>query len=314
MSQILVGTSSWTDKTLIDCGRFYPPKVKTPEARLKFYASQFPIVEIDSSYYAIPAEKTAQQWVERTPADFVFNVKAFRLLTTHQTQPKVLPKHVSESLAESRKTVYYKDLPNELLAAVWSEFRAALRPLKDAGKLGTVLFQFPPWFLPHKESLAHIEDCLERMEGFRLAVEFRHAMWFSERGRERTLAFERKHGIVHVVVDEPQGLKTSVPAVWEVTNPENAVVRLHGRNHGTWEKKGLKAASERFDYWYDEKELKALAPHIDGLADEAEQVHVLFNNNYQDQGQRGAAMLTQLLPASRVRHAVASAPEPREAD
>jgi uncharacterized protein YecE (DUF72 family) len=163
-----------------------------------------------------------------------------------------------------------------------------------------VLFQFPPWFLPHKESLAHIEQCVERMEGCTLAVEFRHPMWFSDRGRERTLAFERDRGIAHVIVDEPQGLKTSVPAIWEVTRPDIAVVRLHGRNHGTWEKKGLKAASERFDYWYDEQELKGLAPQIDAIAGEAQRVHVLFNNNFQDQGQRGAKMLQHLLPAERV--------------
>jgi uncharacterized protein YecE (DUF72 family) len=131
---ILVGTCSWTDKTLIDSGNFYPEDVKTPEARLKFYASKFPVVEVDSSYYAIPSERTAKQWAKRTPDDFVFDVKAFRLLTTHQTQPKVLPKHVSESLPVAKKTVYYKDLPGELVDAVWSEFRVALRPLKDAGK------------------------------------------------------------------------------------------------------------------------------------------------------------------------------------
>jgi uncharacterized protein YecE (DUF72 family) len=132
-------------------------------------------------------------------------------------------------------------------------------------------------------------------------------MWFSDRGRERTLAFARERKIAHVVVDEPQGLKTSVPAVWEVTCPEVAVVRLHGRNHATWEKKGLKAASERFDYWYEEKELEELAPKIDALADNAQRVHVLFNNNYQDQGQRGAATLRQLLPAQRVRQPEQSA-------
>ena len=233
--KILVGTSSWTDKSLIDSGHFYPKDVNTPEARLRFYASQFDLVEVDSSYYAIPAEKTARQWAERTPKDFVFDIKAFRLLTTHQTQPKVLPKHIRESLPVSKKTVYYKDLPNELTDAVWSEFRAVLRPLKDAGKLGLVLFQFPPWFLPNKESLAHIDECLERMEGYQLAVEFRHSMWFSQ--RERTLAFERERGIVNVIVDEPQGLKTSVPRVWEVTHPSVAMVRLHGRNHATWERK-----------------------------------------------------------------------------
>jgi uncharacterized protein YecE (DUF72 family) len=291
--KILVGTCSWTDKTLIDSGNFYPEDVKTPEARLKFYASKFPIVEVDSSYYAIPSERTAKQWVERTPSDFVFDVKAFRLLTTHQTQPKVLPKHVAESLPVVKKTVYYKDLPRELTDAVWSEFRAALRPLKDAGKLGVVLFQFPPWLLPHKESLAHIEECIERMGDYKLAVEFRHQTWFSDKGQERTLAFLRKHRLVNVIVDEPQGLKTSVPPVWEVTNPDVAMIRLHGRNHGTWEKKGLKAASDRFDYWYDKKELKELVPELKAL--EAKKVHVLFNVNNQDQGQKAATALQSLL-------------------
>src|ERR1044072_3370054 len=122
MSEILVGTSSWTDKTLIDCGRFYPATAKAPEARLRFYASKFPIVEVDSSYYAIPTEKTAKQWVERTPDDFVFDVKACGRLTTHQTQPKALPKRVREALPVAKKTVYYKDLPRELVDAVWSEF------------------------------------------------------------------------------------------------------------------------------------------------------------------------------------------------
>lgn len=291
---ILVGTSSWTDKSLIECGNFYPEDVKTPEARLKFYASQFPIVEVDSSYYAIPSEKNAKLWVERTPDDFVFDVKAFRLLTTHQTQPKVLPKHVRESLPVDKKTVYYKDIPGELLDAVWDEFRAGLRPLQKAGKLGVILFQFPPWFLPHKESWVHIEDCIERMKGFQLAVEFRHAKWFDERA-EKTLASLRKRGLVNVIVDEPQGLKTSVPAIWEATNADVAMVRLHGRNHGTWEKKGLKVASERFDYWYDKKELKALAPEIKALEEKVRDVHVLFNNNNQDQGQKGAAMLKEIL-------------------
>lgn len=297
MSQILVGTSSWTDKTLIESGRFYPPEAKTPEARLRFYASRFPLVEVDTSYYAIPAEKTAVQWVERTPSSFVFDVKAFRLLTRHQTDPRVLPKHVRESLPDAKKNIYYDDLPNELLDAVWSEFCAALRPLQTAGKLGVVLFQFPPWFLPGRESLAHIDECLDRLEGFQIAVEFRHPLWFSEDGRERTLAFEAERGIAHVVVDAPQGLKTSMPAVWTVTQPRVAVIRLHGRNRATWDKKGLKVASERFDYWYSEAELQALVPPIVELADRTARVHVLFNNNNQDQGQRGAAMLQSLLPA-----------------
>ena len=299
MGTILVGTASWTDKSLIQCGRFYPSDVKTAEQRLRYYASEFPIVEVDSSYYAIPSEQTAQLWAERTPANFVFDVKAFRMLTQHQTAPRVLPKDIYESLPLEKKSLYYKDLPDELLDALWSEFRNALLPLKEAGKLGIVLFQFPPWFLANKANLAHIEQCVERMNGFRLAVEFRNETWFYERTRERTFAFEREHGIAHVVVDEPQGFKSSIPAVWEVTCPDVAVVRLHGRNRDTWEKRGLAAASERFNYLYSEEEVVELARPVRTLARKARTVHVLLNTNHEDQGQVNARALTRELAASK---------------
>jgi uncharacterized protein YecE (DUF72 family) len=295
VGKVLVGTASWTDKSLIQCGRYYPREAKTPEERLRYYSAEFPIVEVDSSYYAIPGEQTARLWVERTPPAFTFDVKAFRLFTQHQTAPAVLPKYISESLPAVKKTVYYRDMPSELLDAAWNEFRAALTPLAQADKLGIVLFQFPPWFLANRASLAHIEDCVRRMEGFRLAVEFRNETWFSERNRERTLAFEREHGIAHVVVDEPQGFASSIPSVWEVTSPEIAVVRLHGRNRDTWDKRGLAAASERFNYLYSEQELTELARPIEGLAGKANTVHVLLNTNYEDQGQVNARRLAKVL-------------------
>ena len=298
MSNILIGTASWTDKSLINCGRYYPPDVKTPDERLRFYASEFPIVEVDSSYYAIPSAQTARQWVERTPDGFVFDIKAFRIFTQHQTAPKVFPKYIAESLPDKKKkTIYYKDLPSELIDALWNEFRNTLLPLKQANKLGTVLFQFPPWFLANSANLAHIEQCVERMDGFTLAVEFRNETWFYERTRERTFAFERKHGIAHVVVDETQGFKSSIPSVWTVTSPHLAVVRLHGRNRDTWEKKGLAAASDRFNYLYTGDELNELAQPIRSLAENAHTVHVLLNTNYEDQGQVNARRLRQAVSA-----------------
>jgi uncharacterized protein YecE (DUF72 family) len=296
MSNILIGTASWTDKSLIQCGRYYPPDVKTPEERLRFYASEFPIVEVDSSYYAIPSAQTARQWVERTPDSFVFDIKAFRIFTQHQTTPKVFPKYIAESLPDkNKKTIYYKDLPSELIDALWNEFRNTLLPLKEANKLGAVLFQFPPWFLANSANLAHIQQCVERMEGFTLAVEFRNETWFYPESREHTFAFERKHGIAHVVVDEPQGFKSSIPSVWEVTSPHVAVVRLHGGNRDTWEKKGLTAASERFNYLYSDDELAGLSQHIHTLSEDAHTVHVLLNTNYEDQGQVNARRLGQLI-------------------
>ena len=295
MDNVLFGTASWADPSLIKCGTFYPPDAKSPEARLRFYASQFPLVEVDSPYYAIPSATTSEQWAKRTPDDFVFDVKAFRALTTHQTQPKAFPKFISESLPDNtRKTVYYKDLPNELRDALWSEFKNALVPLQQARKLGVVLFQFPPWFTPSPDNLAHLSECVERMQGFMLAVEFRNATWFGERGTAKTLKLLRDYGASHVIVDEPQGFKSSIPAVWEAT-ADVAVLRLHGRNHGTWEKKGLKAASERFDYYYTEGELRELVAPIKSIAKKAGSVHVVVNTNRADQGPANARLLQQAL-------------------
>jgi uncharacterized protein YecE (DUF72 family) len=299
VSTILVGTSSWTDKTLIECGRFYPPSATTPEQRLRFYASQFPIVEIDSSYYGIPSIENAQRWVERTPPRFVFNIKGYRLFTRHQTPVVSLGKEIAQALGPvSKKNVYDRDLPGEITMALWRQFRAVLEVLREAGKLGAVHMQFAPWVAFHPETFDYLAHCRAMLAGFTVAVEFRNATWFnSEKHTARTLAFERENGLVNVVVDEPQGIANTIPAVWEVTNPGLAVVRLHGRNHGTWNRKGLQSSSQRFDYDYTEADLRDLTGDISALAPNADTVHVLFNNNYQDQGQRGARALSAMLAA-----------------
>lgn len=145
---ILIGTASWTDKSLVDSKLFYPPQVKSPEERLKFYASRFPLVEVDSSYYALPSERNALLWAERTPAEFVFDVKSFRLFTQHQTPPEALPPDVRVALGRlEKRNVYYKDVPEDLREELWTRFQRAIQPLQTAGKLGVVLFQFPPWFV-----------------------------------------------------------------------------------------------------------------------------------------------------------------------
>ncbi|MBI5446023.1 MAG: DUF72 domain-containing protein [Deltaproteobacteria bacterium] len=290
---ILVGTTSWTEKTLIESGAFYPADATTPEARLRHYATRFPIVEVDSSYYAVPRIETAEAWAERTPPGFVFDVKAFRLLTRHQTPPAVLPPELRERCPE-KKTLYPEDLPPEVDADLWALFRAALEPLRRAGKLGAVLFQFPPWFVFRRANLDYLGRCAERLEGYRLAVEFRHASWFHGRNRDSALAALRDLRLVHVVVDGPQGFPSSVPAVWEATVPDLSVFRLHGRNAETWQKKGLTAA-ERFEYLYSEGELREIVPPLENLAERVEKVHVLFNNCYRDYAQRNAASLRGLL-------------------
>ena len=146
MGAIRVGTASWTDKTLIDGKRFYPEAAKTADERLRFYATRFATVEVDSSYYGLPSERNAQLWAERTPADFSFVVKAFRLFTLHHTAPDALPKDIRAALSPAtKKNLYYADLPAELVIELWSRFRTALLPLQHANKLAGVLFQFPPW-------------------------------------------------------------------------------------------------------------------------------------------------------------------------
>ncbi|SFM66201.1 DUF72 domain-containing protein [Variovorax sp. OV329] len=296
---ILVGTASWTDKTLIDCGRFYPKEAKTPEARLRFYASIFPMVEVDSSYYAIPAPPVAVNWAERTPDHFVFNVKAFRLFTGHQTQPMVLHKDIQQELARRGpvpRQMYYRDTPPDIVDELWRRFHEALAPLKASGKLGLVHFQFPPWLMRNREGVAHVTHCVERMAGQTVSIEFRHASWFdSEAHRQSTLAMLRELKAVHTVVDGPQGFANSVPMLAEPTHPDYALVRLHGRNAVTYNIKGAASAAERFDYDYSDAELRELAAEIVRIAYRVRNTQVVFNNCDQDKGQRNGMSLMKLL-------------------
>lgn len=294
---VLVGTASWTDKTLIACGRFYPKEARTAEARLRYYASQFPIVEVDSSYYAMPAPATAQLWAERTPEGFVMNVKAFRLFTGHQTQPTVLHRDLQIALAgtsAAKRFFYYRDVPAEIMDELWRRFHEALLPLRASGRLGFVHFQFPPWIRRDRAGHAHVEHCIERMAGHDVGVEFRHESWFESAHAAETLAFERRLGVVHTIVDGPQGFANSVPAIWEVTHPKYALLRLHGRNVDTWDVKGATAASDRFNYDYRDDELSALAKRLKPLTGVVPQTHVIFNNNMEDQGQRNARSMTRI--------------------
>src|SRR5437764_12327056 len=123
-AKILVGTSSWTDKSLIESGRFYPLDATTPEARLRYYASQFPIVEIDSSYYGIPTEDNARGWVARTPPGFVFNIKAYRLFTRHQTPVVTLAKDIRNALGPvAKKNIYENEVPADIKLPLGTQFR-----------------------------------------------------------------------------------------------------------------------------------------------------------------------------------------------
>jgi uncharacterized protein YecE (DUF72 family) len=231
LDRVRIGTCGWTDPTLIKAGTFYPPGVNTAEERLRFYASQFPIVEVDSTYYALPRQDQAGLWVERTPAEFTFNVKAYGLLTQHPTQAKALPKDLREAILpehQGKQRIYPNHLTPEGMEEVWHRFHEALLPLDSAAKLGTILLQFPEWFVPNMENRAYLESVHAKLPGYQLAVEFRNKMWMeSEKDQHRTLEFLRANGLALVNLDMPQGFKSSLPATAEVTDPKLAMVRMH---------------------------------------------------------------------------------------
>jgi uncharacterized protein YecE (DUF72 family) len=291
---VCIGLCSWSDPSLIKSKAFYPRGTGTSEGRLRFYAQNFPIVEVDSSFYAMPDPANSVRWVERTPANFRFNIKAFRLLTGHQTPPQVFTSDIAAMLPPlkpRKRNHYYADLPEDVLDEVWRRFIAAIAPLKEAGKLLAVHFQFAPWVTNTADWRAHVETCVQRMAGHLVAIEFRNATWFGERHVAETLAWLREMQVVHTIVDEPQGVGNFAQGIWEVTHPGLALVRLHGRNAETWNAKGLQASSERFNYEYEDAELDDLTQRIDHMADKALDVVVLLNVNYEDQGVRAARAL-----------------------
>lgn len=293
---VMVGTCSWTDRTLIDSETFYPRKDMSAEERLRFYADHFPIVEVDATYYAPPSESVAGMWVDRTPPGFTFDIKAFRLLTQHPTPHRSLWKDFREGLPDdvmSKKNLYVRDLPREVQADAFSRFARALMPLHSAGKLGLVLFQFPPYVYPTRGSFGYLKWAGEQLSEYQVAVEFRNGRWLDDEHAEDTLEFLERHGMTYVCVDEPQGFKSSVPPVAVTTAPV-AEVRFHGRNAENWEKRGITAA-ERFRYDYSEAELEEWVDRVETLAESADEVHLMMNNCYSDYGIRSAATLADML-------------------
>ncbi|MGZ5351809.1 MAG: DUF72 domain-containing protein [Actinomycetota bacterium] len=297
MTRILIGTSSWTDPTLVKDGNFYPPEARSAEARLRFYAERFPIVEVDSTYYFPPSERNSVLWIERTPKDFTFNIKAYSLLTNHPTKRESVYKDLQPELPdelEDKKNLYREQLPEHVVDEVWQRFRDALMPLHSAGKLGAVLFQFPQWFVIGRKNKDYILECAERLKDFRVAVEFRHKMWLAERNADETLSFLEEHDLPFVGVDMPQGFDSSLPPLVTATTKDLAMVRFHGRDREVWAKKNV-SASERFRYRYSERELQEWVPRIQDVAGQVRETHVLMNNCYRDFAVVNARQLADLL-------------------
>lgn len=293
---VFTGTCSWTDKTLTHETDWYPKRSMSAADRLRFYAGHFPITEVDATYYWPPRTDQAAQWAARTPDGFRMDVKAYSLLTGHPTRPDSLWPDVRERLlpdAEGKPRVYATHLEPDALDEAWRRFDEALRPLHEAGKLGAVLFQYPPWFTPRRDNRAQVAALRERLPDYRVCVEFRSPRWLAEPGdADRTLRLLADAELAMVCVDAPE--VSGLPRRFDVTTEDLAVARFHGRADETWADTSGSAA-ERFKYPYSDGELAELATGAARLADQAREVHLLMNNCYRDFGVRNAARLRELL-------------------
>ncbi|MFE0403464.1 DUF72 domain-containing protein, partial [Streptomyces nigra] len=217
---------------------------------------------------------------ERTPDGFVFDVKAFSLLTGHPTRPALMPRGWPADARDPR-----------ILDEVWARFTAGIAPLRRAGRLGAVLFQFPPWFRPGARAETFLEQTARRTRGWPVSVEFRHPAWWRGEQAEATRALLARHRMAAVAVDMAQTLPASVPPVAPVTSPGLSVVRFHGRS-AHW---GTGSKEERFRHCYDEDELREWLPRLEALSGRVDALHVLFNNCCGDAAVRAAEAMTRLL-------------------
>jgi uncharacterized protein YecE (DUF72 family) len=288
-TRIRIGTCSFADEALVKA--WYPKEVKTGEQRLRHYAEHFDTVEIDSTFYRMQPAETVAKWAERVPDGFVFHVKAFGALTRHPVKREALPEDV-QSRAEANERGRVEYLPRDLRAEVFASFREMLDPMREAGKLGGVLLQMPPFFVFRARSLEYLEWTRAQLPDDTLLVEFRHRSWMDEEHRADTLAFLEQHELTNVIVDAPRSeAKNLIPTVVALTTPL-AYVRMHGRNAKTWNVRGGSAA-DRFDYLYEDDELREWAEPLRELAGEAKQAYVVFNTNARSPSPRGDGEIAQ---------------------
>jgi len=280
---IRVGTCSWADESLSKY--WYPPGTK-PAERLPYYAEHFDTVEVDSTYYSLPVEEMVSRWVERTPDDFVIHVKAFGVMTRHPVKVEQLPPDLrDEAPLDERGRV---DRPSrEFRAEVFRRFHEALEPLRVSGKLGGILFQLPPYVVARESAFEYLEWSKEQLAGDEMMVEFRHASWLNDENRDKSLNFLHGLGATHVIVDAPriEGARNVVPTVLALTSP-TLYVRFHGRNAGTWNKRGG-GAQERFDHLYSNDELHEWAGPLRELAAHSNHAYALMNTNKWNEGPEG---------------------------
>ena len=306
MAEIRIGTCSWADDALSK--HFYPKGLPAGE-RLAHYAQHFDTVEVDSTYYRLPAEEMVRRWAERTPDDFVMHVKAFGLMTRHPVKLEALPPDLRDDAPTDDKGRVERP-SREFRAEVFRRFLEALEPLRSAGKLGGILFQFPSYVVYKDRSLEYLQWAREQLGGDEMLVEFRHVSWLDDEHRDETLRFLEELGATHVIVDAPriEGAKNVAPTVLALTSP-TVYVRFHGRNAETWNKRGG-SASERFDYLYSGSELQEWVGPLRELAEGAEQAYAFFNNNATSPDGRGGRMAQAAVNANELQRLLQAASVP----
>jgi uncharacterized protein YecE (DUF72 family) len=293
-SPIRIGTCSWADDALSK--HWYPPGTP-PRERLAYYAERFSTVEVDSTYYRVPTDQMVRGWAERTPEGFVMHVKAFGLMTRHPVKLEQVPPDLREGLPVDARGRVDRP-PRELRAGVFREFLGALEPLREAAKLGGILFQMPPYVVWKPSSLDYLEWANDQLGDDVMLFEPRHRSWFAEEIRDELLRWLEERRIAWVVVDAPKVDAANVPPTVVAATTPLAYVRFHGRNARTWNSRGGSAA-KRFDYRYDEQELGEWVGPLRELAGASEQTYAFFNNNNQTDGvaqaPAGAVLLRKLL-------------------
>lgn len=288
--KILIGTASWSDPGFV--ARWYPEKLPAGE-RLAWYAQHFEMVEVNSTFYSVPDERTVQRWCANTPPDFTFDLKLHQLFSFHSTPAKLLPPVLQRRIETDAKGRV--KATGHLQAKMMQLFLAATAVLEREGKLGLFLLQLSPAFSPRKHQLEELDTVINLIGPQRLAIEFRNRGWFRDGELESTLEFLKQRRVVFVNVDAPVSDHfTIVPSdLTAVTNGQAAYLRLHGRNARAY--LTGKTVATRFDYDYSNEEIEQVAKRAKGMADQAEDVHVIFNNNNLDYAPRAALRLRKSL-------------------
>lgn len=277
---------------------WYPPGVRTPADRLRYYAGRFDTVEVDSSFYGLPTSVAAQAWADRTPPGFVFHVKAFGMLTRHGVIADRLPARLrTEHTLQLDRRNRVAHPSQELREAAFAWFSAALEPLRAAGKLGLVLMQFPPYFVANEANREYIAYSVGLLSPDRVAVEFRHASWVAAGEIGTTLGLLASLGAAFVCVDAPRLDAANVLPPLAYTTAETAYVRFHGRNAATWNAR-VDSAAERFKHLYSAEELTEWVDPIRRLQAEASTTYLMFNNCFADYAPRNAQQMLSLLDST----------------